>query len=975
MSRKFWMRAVDHFVFTSNVTPRWRNGIWISAHERYHGREPVSMSRLLPFGCEIFCTTHSLNVERAGMEEIRRRYVFLGYDDDTAVNYRVWDPLKRKTYVVAEKTCESNPTVFPFLQVRVLRHRASRRQDVHALDEELSLSAGPSSVSSADASEQKESPFHDIYREADEHLDEHIEQLPLKKREEWARSVVEDMWPLMDKVNTRQAQKRKDDLLLAPPWVDDDVDLHQDEVKDEGQEMDDPIPLSIRESQLLQQISEPSSSSPYSSVGELPISDLVESDDEEDDDEEEKAMGAHAMWSRPNNTAPIDGGLITASFCHVASTREVDALVLRNRPGAPHISLGTALGASSSLEPPPGMVIDPETVKINMIHQAKAIGGNRENASNAVLCFFSPTRESLQELDNIYGFTVMAQAARLHLGDLDQQVPTSWKELKGYPEETRKKWIEAFMLESKNLLGLDALEEVDLPAGGKVLGVKVVFAIKRGDDLSITKYKVRVTGQGFRQVEGVHYLESFAPCVRLESFRLMLALAAIHRWHTAQGDVTAAYLHADLEEGIGPLYAEIPDGWKGKDQPKRTGPRRRVLRIKKALYGLVQSGACWHKLIKSKLLEDGWIASKYDQCFFYRKDKNGATCALLCLYVDDVAIAYRDEHIKDDLDKLLANEFTFDGMEPLEWFLGMRIRQSKDKSQIFLDNEAYTTQVLFQHGHLTKEGVPRDKKKCDRPFVDLQLDMTYLPTQEESAKLATLPFREILGQVMYVSLRTRPDIAWAVGQVATRSAKPTMKAWSALQQILGYLARHPARGIRYDGRVDATWTDIGREAQGMADANYAGCEQTRVSTSGVMLMLARGLVDYASLRQRIVALSTTESELISLAEATRRGLWLVRILEEVGFGRIGMGPSILEPLKIWEDNMGVVHTVKSDRQSKRLKHMDVRYHFTRFWNREGYTCSPYRSTVKMLADILTKGTTLQIFNTLNKELTHIWEEW
>jgi Reverse transcriptase (RNA-dependent DNA polymerase) len=111
-------------------------------------------------------------------------------------------------------------------------------------------------------------------------------------------------------------------------------------------------------------------------------------------------------------------------------------------------------------------------------------------------------------------------------------------------------------------------------ADRKVVGSKWQFCIKRRPNGSIQKYKAHVVTQGFTQVEGIDYDETFTPVTKFTSLRSVLALAAEHNLEVHQMDIKSAYLNGELKEDI---FMEPPPGFDVLDGM--------VLKLVKAMYG------------------------------------------------------------------------------------------------------------------------------------------------------------------------------------------------------------------------------------------------------------------------------------------------------------------------------------------------------------------------------------------------------
>lgn len=138
---------------------------------------------------------------------------------------------------------------------------------------------------------------------------------------------------------------------------------------------------------------------------------------------------------------------------------------------------------------------------------------------------------------------------------------------------------------------LEAIEEnntwmlSELPKNHKAIRLKWVFKVKRDPDGSIVKYKARLVAKGYAQLQGVDYEEVFAPVARMETVKMLLALAAYANWQIHHMDVKSAFLNEVLLEEV---YVKQPPGFVKKENAGK------VLKLNKALYGLKQAPRAWN---------------------------------------------------------------------------------------------------------------------------------------------------------------------------------------------------------------------------------------------------------------------------------------------------------------------------------------------------------------------------------------------
>jgi hypothetical protein len=213
-------------------------------------------------------------------------------------------------------------------------------------------------------------------------------------------------------------------------------------------------------------------------------------------------------------------------------------------------------------------------------------------------------------------------------------------------------------------------------------------------------------------------------------------------------------------------------------------------------------------------------------------------------------------------------------------------------------------------------------------------------TAEESIDMAKVPYREMIGRLLFLSTRTRPDIAVAVGIVARRVSDPRQVDWIASKRILRYLKGTASFQLRFSAEGEVELTTY-------ADADDA-TSADRKSISGNALMIGNNaLIGWTSQKQKPVALSTAEAEYIAQSEAVRETVWLRNILSDLGFTQ-------KEPTSVYQDNTTAIAWSHEEAYSKRGKDIDVRYHYTMDQVKVGNVRVQFTGTKDMVADVMTK---------------------
>jgi len=168
---------------------------------------------------------------------------------------------------------------------------------------------------------------------------------------------------------------------------------------------------------------------------------------------------------------------------------------------------------------------------------------------------------------------------------------------------------------------------VPLPASHNVVSCRWIFKTKLRSDGSIKHHKARLVAQGFFQVQGIDFDDTFSHVLRPTTIRLILSLALIFGWCLHQLDVNNAFLHGLFYDEV---YMEQPPGYTNLLFPQH------VCCLKQALYSLKQASRAWFHCFNFFLLQIGFISNKADSSLFVYHST--LRIIYLLLYVDDIVI-------------------------------------------------------------------------------------------------------------------------------------------------------------------------------------------------------------------------------------------------------------------------------------------------------------------------------------------------
>ncbi|KAK1696173.1 hypothetical protein QYE76_012870 [Lolium multiflorum] len=295
-------------------------------------------------------------------------------------------------------------------------------------------------------------------------------------------------------------------------------------------------------------------------------------------------------------------------------------------------------------------------------------------------------------------------------------------------------WVEAMHEELNNFKRNKVWTLVEKPKECRnVIGTKWIFKNKQDEFGNIVRNKARLVAQGFSQVEGIDFGETYAPVARLESIRILLAYASHHNFKLQQMDVKSAFLNGPLHEEV---YVKQPPGFEDLNFPNH------VYKLDKALYGLKQAPRAWYEHLKELLVDRGFDVGLIDPTLFTKR-VNGEL--FVCqLYVDDIIFGSTNKAFNDEFSKLMTDRFEMSMMGEMKFFLGFEIKQLREGTFI---NQAKYLQDMLKRFKMT------ELKGVATPMVT----KCHLALDPNGKEVDQKVYRSMIGSLLYLCA-SRPDI-------------------------------------------------------------------------------------------------------------------------------------------------------------------------------------------------------------------------
>jgi hypothetical protein len=512
----------------------------------------------------------------------------------------------------------------------------------------------------------------------------------------------------------------------------------------------------------------------------------------------------------------------------------------------------------------------------------------------------------------------------------------------------RLQWLASMDAEIDELQQMDTwivVERSAVPMGVRVTPSTWTFKRKRFPDGRLMKHKGRFLVRGDLQVLGENVSETYSPVVAWSTIRTVLTLSMTLGLKTRCVDFKNAFVHAQLDLSE-QRYLEPPKGYRDKNG------RDVVLHLQRSLYGSRDAPRKFYDCLSESMINLGFVKSELDPCLFIRKDM------LFISWVDDgIFVSNNSEAIQEVITALEVQEkFKVKDEGELANYLGIQFTPNSDGGL-----------EATQGGLIDKIMGASNMEDC-KPSRTPATQLPLSRDEEGEPFDDSFNYASVVGMLQYLQGNTRPDITYAVSQVARFSYNPKASHGRAVKHIIKYLQGTRSRGLIYKPKGELS-------IDCYCDADFAGMYGHETphdpisvkSRTGYIITLAGCPLIWKSKLQTQIALSTTESEYLSLSESMRELLPLRELMIELSTAmKLDKKIKVVTKSTVFEDNNGCLVLAQSPRMTPRNRHIAVPMHHFRSRVHDGSVSIEKIDTKVQLGDLFTKGVDIETFERLRK---------
>ena len=481
-----------------------------------------------------------------------------------------------------------------------------------------------------------------------------------------------------------------------------------------------------------------------------------------------------------------------------------------------------------------------------------------------------------------------------------------------------KLWEEADLKEIHSLvIKHDVWETAPLPDGKKTVGGRLLRDVKASG-----RFKSRYVCKGYTQIKNQDYFETFAPVTNLVTLRIFLFICAYFNLEVGSGDITTAYLNADIDEDIYMrcdsdlmyLLKLLKKKTTGNERQKvirmiKALEKGDMLKLKRAIYGTRQAGRQWWIQIHTFLVGIGFKPNKAAPCFYTIVIDDDFV--ILILYVDDYALGATTKELLLKYWRLIRGRYTTTFCEEMTEFLN--IAMSRDRTlRTFHMSQAKYIEALMATFDITIDSSIASPCTEGLRISPVEREDT---TPQQLDYVANFPYRKLIGAILYVNMCTMPGISYIVSALAKFNQNPVFDACKELIRLCKYVYNDRHRGLTIGG--------TSKSIVAFSDADWAGEPTTRHSRSGSINFLGNSPISWYSKMQTDTALSTLQSEHNAMVPANQNNTYIKKVCNGAGLRRFRYRLAT----SVYCDNDAALAISTNPVMPPKAKHVHIKYQY------------------------------------------------
>ena len=306
----------------------------------------------------------------------------------------------------------------------------------------------------------------------------------------------------------------------------------------------------------------------------------------------------------------------------------------------------------------------------------------------------------------------------------------------------------------------------------------------------------------------------------MQTLKILLSHCCKNNLYIEQMDVETAFLNGHVKSEV---YVNEPKGYE-------TGENK-VYKLKRALYGLRESPRAWYDCFHKFIEKLNFVRSNYDYCLYVNNTNKDPIYILV--FIDDLLICCKNNKIIDEIKESLMKRFSMKDLGKVGNYIGIDIDYSKDRSKMALSQTKYIESLAVKYNL-------ENAKLYDTP-MEANLKLEQASEIDESIK-----YRNLIGELLYISTGTRPDITYPVNYLSRYQSCYEATHYKYAMRILKYLYKTKDLKFTFFDNLQNDTLDC------MVDSDYAGDNIDRKSTTGFIIRLYGNLIFWKTHKQNNV---------------------------------------------------------------------------------------------------------------------------